>query len=299
MRHSPFWIVPLSLLLLSACTDTTSRNSDRLDYGVESAPEPIIVTGSRLKRSDVAADSADGAQSAANYLAYRYGYSFELPSASVKATAQSHAQRCIEAGAKLCQVLNTSTRDYDADNVSASLTLRAEPEWLDQYAASLIESVNKADGKMTASSVSAQDLTRQILDVDARLSAQTTLRDRLTGLLQTRDAELADLLALERELARVQAEIESATSNLAALRQRVTMSVVDIDYSSKSRAVSSSAVAPIAQALKDFLRTLSQGLAGVIGFIAMTLPWLIFVLLPVFFGIRWLWRRRPFKSRKS
>lgn len=299
MRYSPFWIVPLSFLFLSACTDTASQNLDRVDYGIESAPEPIIVTGSRLKRSDVAVDSADGAQSVANYLAYRYGYSFELPSASVKATAQAHAQRCIEAGAKLCQVLNTSTRDYDADNVSASLTLRAEPEWLDQYAASLVESVNKADGKMTASSVSAQDLTRQILDVDARLSAQTTLRNRLTGLLETRDAELSDLLALERELARVQAEIESATSNLAALRQRVTMSVVDIDYSSKSRAVSSSAVAPIAQALKDFLRTLSQGLAGVIGFIAVILPWLIFVLLPVFFCIRWLWRRRSSNSRKA
>lgn len=288
----------ISALIFTACSDGAMQSDgmEEMDYAA-APPPPVTVTGSRMKRRDVAGGTGGEPMRAENFLAYRYGYSFALPSASVKSVVDAHAQRCIDAGSDKCQVLNTSVRDYDDDNVSANLSLRAEPEWLESYAVTLTETVDQADGRMTASSVSAEDLTRQILDVDARLSAQKTLRDRLTGLLETRDAELSDLLELERELARVQGEIESATSTLNALRQRVNMSIVNIDYSTKRSAVSGSAVAPVGDALKDFLRTLSQGLASVIRFIAGVLPWLIFVMIPVFFLFRWLWRRRPVRKK--
>jgi len=158
-------------------------------------------------------------------------------------------------------------------------------------------SVKAAKGKMINNSVSAEDLTRQILDTDARLKAQTTLRDRLQGLLATRDAKLNDLLALERELARVQAQIESATTTLNLLRKRVSMSVVNISYNSQNVAVSQSALAPIGRALKGFIGRFSSGLANVINFLAAILPWFILVILPGLWLLRRWWRGR--QSRKS
>jgi len=110
----------------------------------------------------------------------------------------------------------------------------------------------------------------------ARLKAQTTLRTRLENLLETREAKLPDLLALERELARVQSEIESATANLKALRARVSMSIVNLSYTSERVVVG----------------LVSNGLAGVIRFIAILLPWMIFLILPGLFALRWFWRRR-------
>lgn len=145
---------------------------------------------------------------------------------------------------------------------------------------------------MTHNSMSSENLTRQILDTDARLKAQITLRDRLQGLLATRNAELNDLLALERELARVQGQIESATTTLNVLRKRVSMSVVDIHYQSQSVAVSQSALAPIGRALKNFVGGFARGLAAVINFLAAALPWLLLVILPAFWLIRRWWRRR-------
>lgn len=284
-----------SVVLLAACSDNSVQSEHgRLDMA---APAPMMSKSSG-RQMDTFADEAGTVEQTA-YMAYRYNYDFALPVGSVPSSAERHAQICLDAGPKLCQIISRSTQEYNPDNVSASLYLRAEPEWLVGYTKTMMDTVEGADGKMTSSSVSAEDLTRQILDVDARLSAQTTLRERLTALLETRDAKLPDLLALERELARVQGEIESATSNLKALRQRVGMSIVNVNYQTRSRAVSTSAVAPVGRALKQFVSTLSEGLASVITFLAMMLPWFLLVILPGIFSLVWLKRRLSKKASKS
>lgn len=285
-----------AVILLASCSDSDVQSQyDRLDMAAAPAPMMSKSAGPEMEMS-----GGQGGESApTSYMAYRYNYDFALPVAAVALTADRHAQICTDAGPKLCQIISQSTQEYNPDNVYASIQLRAEPAWLVGYTTTLHDTVETADGKMTSSSVSAEDLTRQILDVDARLSAQTTLRDRLIALLETRNAELPDLLALERELARVQGEIESATSTLKALRQRVGMSIVTMNYQTRSRAVSNSAVAPIGRALKGFIGTLSEGMASVIYFLAMILPWFLLVILPGIFGVVWFRRRRARKKAAS
>lgn len=289
-------LIPISLLFLAGCTQQFSDAS--MSEGARPSPAPVAME-SDMAYGKVASSTAP--QSSNNpigqsYLAYRYNYGFELPAKAVAPTAKSHAQICQDAGAEKCQLLSSSTNDNNDAYVSANLSLRAAPEWLETFIGQIQTSVSDQDGRMTSNSVSAEDLTRSILDTDARLKAQTTLRDRLQGLLATREAKLPDLLALERELARVQSEIESATTTLAVLRQRVTMSQVTINYQSQSVAVSRSAFAPIVAALKSFLGELSYGLAGVISFFASILPWLLLVILPGLFLLRWFWRRRKKKT---
>ena len=70
------------------------------------------------------------------------------------------------------------------------------------------------------------------------------------------------------------------------------MSVVNLSYTSERVAVSRSSLSPIGAALKDFVGIVSRGLAGVIRFIAALLPWMIFVIIPGLFLLRWFWRRR-------
>ena len=288
-----FLLLLFSLLFFAGCNESTIDSFQ----GRQPSPAPVAMESDMAysKGASEPAPLTSDNPTSQSYLAYRYNYGFELPAKTVAATAKSHAEICQEAGPEKCQLLSSSTNDNNNNYVSANLSLRAEPAWLDSFMGQIQASVTEQDGRMTSNSVSAEDLTRSILDTDARLKAQTTLRDRLQGLLATRDAELPDLLALERELARVQSEIESATTTLAVLRQRVTMSQVNINYQSQSVAVSRSAFAPIAAALKNFLSDLSQGLAGVISFLAWILPWLLFVILPGLFLLRWMWRR----DRKS
>ena len=287
-------LVPL-LLGLSACDDSESGAVLESAPVFESASAPMMAMDTvEVKRSAPQTSQTSGGEveSPVSMMAYRYNYGISLPAPSVEPVMRTHMERCLEAGPSKCQVLSASSQDHSEDYSSAYLSLRAAPGWLDDFRTGLEASLESSDGRVTNSSVSAEDLTRRIFDADARLKAQTALRDRLLNLLETRDAKLQELLSVERELARVQAEIESATAQLKTLRQRVSMSVMDIRYESRARAVTPSAFSPVAEALRSFLRTLSQGLASVIGFIAVTLPWLLFVILPGIALFRWVWRRR-------
>lgn len=236
--------------------------------------------------------------SSGNFLAYRHNYSTRLPADHVKQTADKHIEACRTAGRDKCQILRSNISDHSSTNVDASFSFRADPVWLESFFDQMRTDVKNAKGKIESNTVSVEDLTTSILDSDARLKAQTALRGRLEGLLETRDGELTDLLALEREIARVQGEIESATAVLKALRARVSMSQVDISYRSKYVAVSGNAFSEVSYALKNFLRILMSGLGGVITFLAYTLPWFIFIILPGFLISRKMWRRHK-RSRTA
>lgn len=291
-------LLPLSIAL-TGCGRTEYDAAVNETEFVAASPAPMMaMEAPQMERSaskavrQASQVSGGDIEATQSMIAYRYSYGVSLPAPSVEPVMRSHMQRCLDAGPSRCQVLNASSQDHSEDFSTAYLSIRAEPEWLDEFRSGLDASLADADGRITNSSVSAEDLTRRIFDADARLNAQTALRGRLLNLLETRDAKLQDLLSVERELARVQAEIESATAQLKTLRQRVSMSVTDIRYESRARAVTPSAVSPVVDALRGFLRTLSQGLASVIGFFAMALPWLLFVILPAIAVLRWLLRRK-------
>ena len=124
------------------------------------------------------------------------------------------------------------------------------------------------------------------------------MRTRLENLLETRNAKLPDLLSLERELARVQQQIESATTTLNVLRKRVSMSEVNINYQTKRKAVTPTSVSPIGRAFKAFTSDFSYAMANVIGFIAAVLPWLILIIPGLWLLRRW-WRGRTRPAMKK
>jgi hypothetical protein len=78
-------------------------------------------------------------------------------------------------------------------------------------------------GRVISRSLSSQDVTEEMIDLEARLSNLRALRDRLREYLN-RAAELKDILEVERELTRVQTEIESIEARLKILKSKVAMS---------------------------------------------------------------------------
>ncbi len=289
----------LTALALTACDNANHFNAQpETAASADFAPAPnqkaVVLDASRhlFNERAEADDGNTGADPAGVFLAYRYGFGLVMPAAAVKPTSDKHIQICRDAGPSKCQVTGSNTNNFSDENIQANLSFRAEPDWLQSFITGMKADIDDIDGRIQTENTSVEDLTRAILDTDARLKAQKTLRSRLENLLETRDAKLPDLLSLERELARVQSDIESATANLKALRARVSMSVVNLSYTSERVAVSRSSLSPIGAALKDFVGIVSRGLAGVIRFIAALLPWMIFVIIPGLFLFRWFWRRR-------
>jgi hypothetical protein len=227
-------------------------------------------------------------------LAYAYQTGIEVPAKAVSATIKAHEDKCVKAGPALCQVLGSSTNSYGEDDVRAELQLRAEPRWLKTFRDDLASDAEKAGGKIKSTSVTSEDLTRDITDTEARLRAARTLRDRLQNLLASRPGKLSDLLDVERELARVQGDIDSTESNLAVMRARVSMSTLTLEYTSAGSAVTDRTFEPIVEALRNFMHIVSTVIGALIVILAGLLP-----LVPVGWGLWWLFKKWRNRKRKT
>lgn len=82
-------------------------------------------------------------------------------------------------------------------------------------------------GTVTHKSINASDVTDQYVDLEARLKAKTALRDRLQQLLQ-RATEVKDVLAIETELTRLQADLDSMEGRLRVLKSQVQLATLNL-----------------------------------------------------------------------
>lgn len=87
-------------------------------------------------------------------------------------------------------------------------------------------------GTEESRSVSSQDVTEQYIDTEARLKNAIALRDRLKALLgQAKDVK--DILEIEKELTRVQADIDSMDGRLKKLKGQVDFAQIDLTLQRK------------------------------------------------------------------
>jgi hypothetical protein len=131
------------------------------------------------------------------------------------------AQQRIESAVALLggQVVQAQAREKD----HAQYFLRVPSKALE----ALMDSVARV-GAVTSRTVSAHDVTETVVDHEARLVTMRATRDRLRQLLD-RATSIADVVSVERELARVQGELESLERRLNLLKSQVAMSDLSVD----------------------------------------------------------------------
>ena len=76
--------------------------------------------------------------------------------------------------------------------------------------------------------ISAQDVTEQIFDLEARLQNLRAVRDRLRQYVD-RASAVRDIIEVERELTRVQGEIEVLEGRLTRLRSDTALSQISVE----------------------------------------------------------------------
>lgn len=143
-------------------------------------------------------------------------------------------------------------------------------------------------GTLVQRATTSSDVTSQVIDTTSRLATMKASIERVRALMaQAKD--IGQVVTLEGELSRREADLESLQSTLAALKDQVAMSTLTVTMST---------TAPAAADQEDgFLAGLSRGwtafAAAVVGgltFLGAVTPFVLFVLLvaiPV-----WRFRRR-------
>jgi hypothetical protein len=203
----------------------------------------------------------------------------------------------IEAAVERIQALAEALGGYVA-NVSmqtgseqfrrATLTLRIPADRFDEATAGV-----RPLGKVEQLDVSVEDVTEQYMDLEARLANARRLEERLLQLLETRTGTLEQVLAAERELARVRTDIELYDGRLRQLASRVSLSTLTIVVQEPrpilgTRPGQSVMGNAFRQAWRNFVWTV----AGIISAAGAVVPILILVAVLVLPAARWHWRRR-------
>jgi hypothetical protein len=223
-------------------------------------------------------------------IAYVYRYGLELPVDRATVLMSQHEQACVAAGPAVCQVIGSESSRYGRDQLTAQLEIRATPAFLTGFRGRLAGDAEAAGGRVAMAATDSEDLTRELVDTEARVRALTTLRDRLQQLLASRSGPLEQLLATERELARVQGELDASQSMLEVMRTRVATSRLIITYRAQGQLAPDSAFRPVSEALDSALTVFMSMVGALILFLAGALPLLIVVVPLAWLGLRW--RRR-------
>ncbi len=110
------------------------------------------------------------------------------------------------------------------------------------------------------------------MDITARVANAKRLEQRLIQLLATRTGRLEDVLAVERELARVREEIERAEGRLRYLRTRAAMSTLTVLVHEDEPILGKAGDNPIVAAFKAAWRNFVRFIAGLIAAMGVIIP---------------------------
>ncbi|MDA2894729.1 DUF4349 domain-containing protein [Mycolicibacterium sp. BiH015] len=185
------------------------------------------------------------------------------------------------------------SRSEDAGSGSGravtSVVLRVPAAKLDEVVREL-----KTLGTVETASTTAEDVTAQRVDLDARIKALQTSVDRLLGIMRdARDPEA--LIAAENALSQRQAELDSLRAQREELGDQVAYSTVDVSFYAENVG------GPAPEEYEGFVGQIERGwdalvavASGAVLLLGLMLPWLglLAVLgLIVYAVVRWTQRR--------
>ena len=299
MRKTLFTTV--AILSLAACADG-SQTAAEYDMAEAEMVESVSDNSSRAEPASLAAPAEGNANTneipvSQPQIAYSYDYGFRLPSSEIPKAQQQHISLCNQMPANGCRVLNMSNSGGEGDYANGRLHLEVTAPKARAFGEQLAEAVDQSGGSQIAASISGEDLSKKIVDTEARLRSRVLLSQRLTELLRTRKGTVAELVEAERAVTDVNEEIDQARSWLEEMRGRVAYSTVMINYQSGAPG-SGGFTRPIREAFGGVASTLGYSVGAAITLIAVTLPWILLLALAIYLRRRFKAADRSFWGRK-
>ncbi|KAF0814247.1 hypothetical protein IGB42_01146 [Andreprevotia sp. IGB-42] len=220
------------------------------------------------------------------YIAVRQHLTVETGTDELAAVWQAVQARCQE---PVCELLGaTLNQASDFGVPSAVVSVRIRPHAAPAFIASLGK-----QGKIVEQSIAREDKTDEVIDVEARQKNLAQLRDNLRKMLDTQNAKLADLLAVQKELAEAQAQLDAMAGRRLMLANQTDKVAIDINLQARRSVAERSVFAPLVEAWHNIGHRFMDNVANVLIFVASILPWILLLWLPL------LWLRKRWKTWRA
>lgn len=222
-----------------------------------------------------------GEAAAVRQLAYEHEVVIDAAPDRLAAVHAAGVAACRTATPAGCTLL--ASRVDSGPRAAAHLKFRARPDVIP----TLLQALGR-DAALASQSTRAEDLSGPIADSARQLAMLEDYRNRLEALRARAGGDIDALIKVNRELAEVQASIETAQGERAVLTRRVATELLEVDIRTDRR---QSFWTPIGVALTEFGGDLAKGVSIAISALAYLLPWLVMLAVALWLA-RVLWRRR-------
>jgi len=287
--RSSLLLVSAAALALAACSDNTASETTEAITTADIAEEPAMEASTA--DSAVEASSSTDIPTAAPKIAYVYSYGFRVERDAIAPLQERHADMCANLGPLTCQVRSMSQSGADDDYGYGELELSVAADKARDFGRKLAGAVEAEGGEQVSSTIEGEDLSKQIVDTEARLRSREVLRDRLMEVLRTRKGSVQELVEAERGVAQVNEEIDQARSWLQEMRGRVAYSRITVTYQSEG-AGPGGFVEPIRKAVSSIGPVAGNVIGGLILLLTIFGP-IALVVFGLWLLIKRLRRRAP------
>jgi hypothetical protein len=294
MRNSLKLLAPISLIAaLAACSEAneeSASNAEMTQYTVEgpvvdvAAPAETAVEAGPAEDSIAMLPDRPGIPVSLPQMAYVLSYGFRLAGDEIPTLQQQHADMCEAQGPYSCRIVSMTRTGDDEDEIAGELQLAVASDKARGFGALLSAAAAQADAEEFRADIQGEDVSKSIVDTEARVRSRIVLRDRLMEVLRTRRGKVEELVEAERQVAAVNEEIDQAQSWLREQQGRVAFSRMTLSY--ESATPGGSFLKPIEGAIGSLGSIFGMLLAFLIVVGAVVGPVVLAVL-----GIRHLGRR--------
>lgn len=277
----------IAAIALAGCSATSKSNGQNAT-AVRGVPEPGAKApgfdqGGGTGGKPVTAPTAAPLPPGAVQRAIIYNGNITVRVTDVNATAAQAQALAIAAGG----YVGGDDREIDAGRSSATLILRVPSIQFEATVSALGHL-----GKEQSRQVSTQDVTENVVDVQARLKTQQASVDRIRALL-AQATSINEIVAIESELTNREADLESLEAQLRSLTDLTSLSTITVTLLGPEAtlvATHKSSTGFVA-GLKSGWHAFQASLAALLTIIGALLPFAVVIGIPLLL-IVWLARRR-------
>ncbi|MGD8194088.1 DUF4349 domain-containing protein [Herbiconiux sp. P18] len=271
-------------LTLSGCSNGSSSSSGPVGVAEPGRVDPGAPADGGFAQDDSSAESADGSAAADQSVITTGWISVRVDDPIVA------ADQAVSLVAELDGRIDSRSQQAGSDDQrgSSSLTIRVPADSVDEAVERLREL-----GDVDSVSISASDVTLQVRDLDAQITALQASVDRLLALVGSA-ATTADLIELETAISDRQGQLDSLKSQQQYLADQIDYSTITLDLQQKG-ALPSAAPGDFWSGLATGWASLGAAASGLLVLAGVLIPWLLplAVIAAVIVLAVTLTRRRP------
>ena len=157
-----------------------------------------------------------------------------------------------------------TNKGYEIEN---HMTIRVSNEYFED----LLREVDKHALKIVHRNIETEDVSKEFVDLEARLRTKREVEARYIEILRTRTGKIEEVLAAERQIGDIHEEIEATIARMNFLKDQVSYSTLDLSFYQKVHVDAGIVETPFLDEISAAFRGGLSGLVDVV--VALTYAW--------------------------